>query len=411
MAKWSLPSGWKWQTLSSVADDTDRRNPSTQPDREFLYVDIGSVDPDNGVIKLDEVSVLLGEQAPSRARKVILKNDIVFATTRPYLKNIALVPIKLDNQICSTGFCVIRAKDGIAHPNYLYHACRSGFFIEQLLLKQRGANYPAVVDSDVFVNELPIPYPDDPTRSLAEQRRIVARIETLFAELRECRALNEKIEMSTNRLMESLLVEILPPVHEKMPHGWSLQQIKNIADKPQYGYTQSAKQEPVGPKFLRITDIQEGKVDWDSVPYCECDQNTFQKYRLIDKDIVFARSGATTGKTFLVKSPPQAVFASYLIRLKIRKALPEYVSWFFQSRDYWKQITPIGAAIPNMNAQVLQELRIPIPDSESAQRLIVERCRQFEGEVSEMVRTQAGNSIILDKVEQSVLAQAFRGEL
>lgn len=259
--------------------------------------------------------------------------------------------------------------------------------------------------------EIPIPYPDDPTRSLAEQRRIVARIEALFAELRECRALNEKIQASTNRLVESLLVEIFPSVHKPMPCGWTLQQIKNIADKPQYGYTQSAKQEPVGPKFLRITDIQEGKVDWTSVPYCECDQNAFQKYRLIDKDIVFARSGATTGKTFLVKSPPQAVFASYLIRLKIRKALPEYVSWFFQSQDYWKQITPIGAAIPNMNAQVLQEIRIPVPDSESAQRLIVERCRQFQDEVSEMVRTQARDSIILDKVEQSILAQAFRGEL
>src|SRR5436309_1559405 len=84
-----------------------------------------------------------------------------------------------------------------------------------------------------------------------------------------------------------------------------------------YGHTESASYEPIGPQFLRITDIQNGQVDWDNVPFCRIDKADLPKYRLTTGDIVFARTGATTGKSFLVVDPPEAVFASYLIRLRL----------------------------------------------------------------------------------------------
>src|SRR5688500_855276 len=84
-----------------------------------------------------------------------------------------------------------------------------------------------------------------------------------------------------------------------LPEDWAVSRIAESCYKPEYGYTASAEQEPVGPRFLRITDIQEQGVDWDSVPYCRCDENTKRKHRLQPGDLLFARIGATTGKNFL----------------------------------------------------------------------------------------------------------------
>jgi hypothetical protein len=116
--------------------------------------------------------------------------------------------------------------------------------------------------------------------------------------------------------------------------GWEVKELGAVS-AINYGYTESASSEPIGPRFLRITDIQDDQVDWASVPYCKIESADLPKYRLASGDIVFARTGATTGKSFLVADPPDAVFASYLIRLRLldKKLLPKFVSLFFQTFD------------------------------------------------------------------------------
>jgi type I restriction enzyme, S subunit len=146
--------------------------------------------------------------------------------------------------------------------------------------------------------------------------------------------------------------------------GW---EFKNISEMSaiNYGYTESAVCEPVGPRFLRITDIQDDRVDWENVPFCKIELAEIPKYRLASGDIVFARTGATTGKSFLVNDPPEAVFASYLIRLRLldKKLLPEFVSLFFQTDGYWKSIKDgsAGSAQGGFNATKLGALSIPLP--------------------------------------------------
>ncbi len=102
-----------------------------------------------------------------------------------------------------------------------------------------------------------------------------------------------------------------------MMKEWRKLQLGDIA-VISYGYTAKASVENIGLKFLRITDIQNDMVNWSSVPYCQITEDDFQKYKLIDQDIVFARTGATTGKSYLVCDPPEAVAASYLIRLRVQ---------------------------------------------------------------------------------------------
>ena len=150
-----------------------------------------------------------------------------------------------------------------------------------------------------------------------------------------------------------------------------------------YGYTESASAEPVGPRFLRITDIQADGVDWGNVPFCPIESDRIDKFRLAHDDIVFARTGATTGKSYLVENPPEAVFASYLIRLRLRldDLLPKFLNLFFQTADYWRsiEIGSTGSAQGGFNASKLGDLTIRFPPRDEQQRIVTILDEAFEG--------------------------------
>jgi len=154
---------------------------------------------------------------------------------------------------------------------------------------------------------------------------------------------------------------------------WKTRPLGEFADSVDYGVTASATKRAIGPKFLRITDIQDGVVRWESVPWCECDSRSANASRLKSGDIVFARTGATTGKSFLVREcPSDSVFASYLIRVRLGDtAEPRFVSHFFETPDYWAQVSngARGAAQPGVNATTLRRLKIPLPPLAEQRRI------------------------------------------
>ncbi len=137
--------------------------------------------------------------------------------------------------------------------------------------------------------------------------------------------------------------------------------------------SESAK--PVGEyKLLRITDIQDNEVNWNTVPYTNYDAQKAESYLLKDGDILFARTGATVGKSYLVKGlSDKVIYASYLIRVQTYSALmPEYVKYFFESGYYWEQIQTgaVGVGQPNVNGTILFQLNIPIPPKEEQNRIV-----------------------------------------
>jgi len=99
--------------------------------------------------------------------------------------------------------------------------------------------------------------------------------------------------------------------------SWPLVTLNNLAEKIDYGLTASAYCDQDGPRFLRITDLQNDSVNWSLVPSCVCSEKDIEQYRLKNGDLVFARTGATTGKSYLLNDAPKdSVFASYLIRVR-----------------------------------------------------------------------------------------------
>lgn len=405
-----LPDGWGWEPLRYLVDDTNRLNPKQAfPNDDFFYVDISSVDNKSG--EISKAKTLLGQNAPSRARKVIKTGDVVFATTRPYLKNIAIITKDLNNSICSTGFCVLRPKEKLTLTKYIYFVCNSDLFMDQLIPKQRGASYPAVTDSDVYDCLVPVPLSENHKDSIKQQKRIVAKVENLLSEISEARRLANETRKDYNKLIASILNGFFSE-STAAEHGWQAEKISDLCAKPQYGYTTSAVIEPIGPKFLRITDIQNGQVNWDNVPHCKIETKNIEKYKLVENDILFARSGATTGKTYIVKECPESIFASYLIRLKvIKKIMPDLLYWYFQSPSYWKQINPRGAALPNVNATRLAEIKVFFPTELSSQKKIISHITSINSELLESKKSIERDLILLDRLEQSILTQAFKGNL
>ncbi len=147
--------------------------------------------------------------------------------------------------------------------------------------------------------------------------------------------------------------------------NWQTDTLANICDSIDYGLTESAKTLPVGPKFLRITDIVDGHIDWATVPYCEIAEEEIEKYKIHHGDIVIARTGATTGCSIYVKNPPNAVFASYLVRYKVKKEFDgQFVSYFLKSPDYWEYIRGVlgdKSAQPNASASTIAQVKINYP--------------------------------------------------
>jgi type I restriction enzyme S subunit len=141
-----------------------------------------------------------------------------------------------------------------------------------------------------------------------------------------------------------------------------------------YGFTAKASFEIDGPKFLRITDIQGGAVDWQKVPSCKIDEPDYIKHKLKVDDIVFARTGATTGKSFLITKCEDSIAASYLIRVRLNseEILPEFLYMFFQSAEYWELVSAgtSGSAQGGFNASKLAGLIIPLPPIPEQKRIV-----------------------------------------
>ena len=144
---------------------------------------------------------------------------------------------------------------------------------------------------------------------------------------------------------------------------WDRAILREICNLVNYGYTASAKSEPIGPKFLRITDIMPDRIDWASVPYCEINEKVLSKYQLEKGDIVIARTG-TPGYAKRIRSDHYAVFASYLVRIRVNpKHDSQYVGFVVESNEYKQFIhqNVSGTAQLHANAQVLTSFPLPLP--------------------------------------------------
>jgi len=149
------PKGWHEVPISEATNGSTKWNPASKPNKEFVYIDISSIDRSKK--EIIEVSKILGKDAPSRARQIVRSGDVLVSTVRPNLNAVALVPPNLDGATASTGFCVLRPKKRILTSYYLFALVCSNAFVTTMTRLATGASYPAVTDSIVRSWMTPIP--------------------------------------------------------------------------------------------------------------------------------------------------------------------------------------------------------------------------------------------------------------
>ena len=166
----------------------------------------------------------------------------------------------------------------------------------------------------------------------------------------------------------------------EIPESWAWVRWGEIAESIQYGYNAPAKQEG-RIRMVRISDIHENTVAWSSVPFCDIDDSDIPTYLLQANDILFARTGGTVGKSFLVSEVPcESIYAGYLIRTRYSSLLcPQYLKYFMESPLYWQQLKSgtTATAQPNCNGQTLAKMLLPLPPANEQLRIVDNLARTF----------------------------------
>jgi type I restriction enzyme S subunit len=206
---------------------------------------------------------------------------------------------------------------------------------------------------------------------LVEQRPEEGSAETLY----------RQIQSEKHRLVQSGKIKKEKPLPEitedeipfDIPASWKWVRWGDLSHSIQYGYNAPAL-EKGRIKMVRISDIQEGQVLWNTVPYCEIKEDDIPAYLLRPNDILFARTGGTVGKSFLVREvPEEAIYAGYLIRTRYSSLLcPEYMKFFMESQLYWNQLQSgtVATAQPNCNGKTLAKMILPLPPLAEQKRIV-----------------------------------------
>ena len=199
----------------------------------------------------------------------------------------------------------------------------------------------------------------------------------------------------------------------KLPQGWVWTTLGEIASSILYGVSESAKNKGAY-RLLRITDIQNNKVKWQTVPFTDYDDSKAQAYLLKNGDILFARTGATVGKSYLVGDISEpSIYASYLIRLRMPAAIPpSYIKIFFESDFYWEQISinSVGIGQPNVNGTALANLSIPLPPLAEQTRIVAEIERWFVS-IDTIEQGKESLQTAIKQAKSKILDLAIHGKL
>lgn len=405
-----LPQGWAEAKLGDVCLVFESGDPGWNPDAQFTYVDIGAID--NKTQTIAAPKRMLGADAPSRARRVIKADDVLFSTVRTYLKNIAMVPQEFDGAFTSTGIAVLRPGDGV-EPRYLFNWVTSDEFITEISKSQDGTLYPAVTDKDVFeagIRLAPVP----------EQRRIVAKVDGLTARTARARKELDRIPTLIARYKQRLLALAFSG---ELTAGWRAAKVLSDAKEVAlvdvakgFSYGTSAKSAPSGEvPVLRMGNIQDGKLDWTNLVFTS-DKAEIKKYMLIPGDVLFNRTNSPelVGKTALYKGEQDAVYAGYLIRIQCtEKLMPEYLTYSLNGpagRDYCWAVKTDGVSQSNINAKKIAAFRFLLPSLDE-QAEIVRRIDSAFGWLDRMAADHAAAARLLPKLDAAILAKAFQGKL
>lgn len=427
-----IPENWCWCRLGDIClVKGGKRIPAgctlTEADTGHKYIRVA--DMKNGSVIVNNVKYITDE-IHEKIKAYKISKDDVYITVAGTIGDSGIIPDELDNANLTENADKLVLFNGI-NKYCLHFFLSSGFFQEQISDAITKVGQPKLAITRIQNFLLPLP-------PLSVQNAIVAKLEQvlplvdayenavlqkeelknalpdkikkailqeaitgqLTENWRKSATIKESGKQLLDRIIEERNAKALAEWEEKVktnpkakkpapivaseideeeipfevPESWCWCRWGELSELIQYGYNAPAK-ESGRIKMVRITDIQNGKVQWNTVPFCEISDTDIQVYQLRKNDILFARTGGTVGKSFLVDEEPEnAVFAGYLIRTQYddKKLNPKYMKMFMESQIYWNQLKngTIATAQPNCNGQTLSKMILPLPPLEEQQEIV-----------------------------------------
>lgn len=400
----TLPDGWRWVRLGDVLAESQPGFACGERDPNgVIQLRMNNVTT-RGAVVWDEFIRVPADNGVVESFRLV-ESDIVFNNTNStaLVGKTALFVGHAEPVVYSNHFTRLRVAQDQADPRYI-----AAWLNLQWQLKvfenlcNRWIGQSAVKNDKLLALTLPLP-------SLKEQQRIAAILGEQVAAVERARSATEAQLEAAKTLPATYLRTVFDSPEAQR---WPIKKVAEICRAIDYGFTASADFSVKEPRFLRITDIQNGGVIWDRVPGCQISSEEEAANRLADGDIVFTRTGATTGKSFLLKNPPRAVFASYLIRLKPGdEVIADYLYAFFQSESYWRQIrhSARGGAQPNVNATLLGAITLPVPPLSEQHRIVVQLSAQM-APAERLRQTLAEQLEAVNVLPATFLRRAFCGQ-
>jgi len=393
----TMPENWVWTRLGDlcfpIADADFRRRASSS----FQYIDISSIDREQKSITFTERIDSIN--APSRARQVVAKKDVLVSTVRPGLNAVAVVPEHLDNEVCSTGFCVLRANPDVLDFEYLFAWVRSSIFIQSLIRMERGIGYPAVSNSDIENTLIPLP-------PLLEQ----CRIATILHEADEILKLRRQANEKTQEIVVALFYEMFgdPATNlKKLKTAVLGDVIYSAQDGPHVSPDYSEE----GVPFLSTHNIRPGQVVWEDLKYIsrkEAEKH-WRKCKPERGDVLYTKGG-TTGLAKAIDFDTEIAIWVHIALLKIKHDLvdPLWLESMLNSAFCYAQSQSLTHGITNNDLGLTRMIRINLylPPLSLQQHFARQAIKVREAEHKQTTIFQH-----LGTLHQSLLARAFTGDL
>lgn len=381
-----MREGWSKTTLGSICEKTVNIKWLNHIGENFEYIDLSSVSRES--LTITGTTTINSDTAPSRAKKIVLQNDVIFATTRPTLKRATIISEDYHNQVCSTGYAVLRPMKNTVVSGLIYYFILSEDFMQRMESIQRGASYPAVSDKDVAETSLWLP------ESLPEQKQIVTILDQAFAAIDQAKANIERNIKNAKELFQSKLNDIFSQKNE----GWEEKTLGDVCEN-------------LDSKRIPITKSKRLK---GKIPYYGASGIVdYVADYLFDEDLLLV---SEDGANLLARTYPIAFSISgknwvnnhaHVLRFQ-NMTSQIFIEYYLNSIKLDDYVS--GMAQPKLNQKKLNSINVPFPPIKK-QEEIIKRLENLSKYKSHIVRYYKQKISSLEELKKAILQKAFSGEL
>ncbi len=405
---------WTTATLREVTERTRTWNPATTPRDAIQYVDVSAVCRDE--LKITSAATLAPPEIPSRARKLIQRDDTIFATVRPTLRRVAKVPESLNGEIASTAFCVLRPNRDIIDADFLFFAAISDLVLNEIAGLQSGASYPAVRDTDVLDRLIPLP-------AIDEQREIAAALTACRKALSHQSQTVSVAQDLKRATMRELFTRGLRGEAQKdsdfgpVPESWSIARLDQNAEV-QTGAAKGRKfggHDTVEVPYLRVANVQDGHLDLRQMKTIQVRKSEVERYSLQYGDVVLTEGGDfdKLGRGFIWRGELDLCLHQnhvFAVRPNRARLLPEFFAYLAQStygKAYFLQVAHKTTNLACINSAKLKAFPLLIPPTLEEQQEITAILDTIDAKIDLHKRKKA----VLEDLFRALLQKLMTGEI